>query len=63
MLQLHGAIENLYASNCGPVQTGFLRGIDEMTRGLVREETLETLAEEAESEELLSPQRHRHVMV
>ena len=44
LLELHGALDNLYKNNCGPVQEGMLKGIDLMTRGLVETEMLDVLA-------------------
>ena len=40
LLDLHGAISNLYASDCGNVQSGFLHGLDVSTLCLVECEAL-----------------------
>ena len=51
LLELHGSMSNLYACNCCPVQEGFLKGIDSITRELVEDATLERLADAAEEAE------------
>ena len=51
LLELHGSMSNLYACNCCPVQEGFLKGIDSITRELVEDATLERLADAADAAE------------